>query len=220
MPLEDFTTFTENDANSRFTVSANTIAVTLLKAEIDHNVVKDYGAAFFGDLPLGIEWDAVINASSNNAGMHALAMTNTPAKSYAQHRPENDDEPSFWCQFTRTSGAEDFLIIQTFGTGNVFDIGAWGATVRIYFTLTRSGTTFTLKMYSDSGRTTLTDTLAVTSISTAFQHLFAVNNPYDLLPNGPQISGDIKNYELLDGTLGLGVALMSNAMELAGGRVW
>ena len=215
MPLEDFGTFDENDANGYFGVSAHTIAVTALTSVANHNVVKDYGVDFFGNLPLGHEWDAEVSASANSSAMVCLAMTNTPEKLYSEHRPENDNEPSVWCLFAKSSGAEMQFTLQTFGTTNVFDIGTWSDNTRIYFTLTRSGTTFILEMYSDSSRTTLIDTLSIDSISTAFQHLFAVNNIYSTFPTGPAITGDIKNYELLDGTIsGFGPALMSSSLEL------
>jgi len=218
MALEDFTTYTENDANNRFAVSANTIAVTALEAEADENVGKDFGVDFFGDLPLGVEWDAEVTSQDNNAAMFVLVMTNTPEKTYKQHRVQFDNEPSFWCLFNQGGAGQREIIIQTFGTIQFNDFGAYSDSTRIYFKHTRSGTTFTVKMYSDSSRTTLTDTLAITSISTAFKHLFAVHTAYDILATGPATTGDIKNYELLDGTLSVGGG--SYFVELQGRQVW
>ncbi len=196
--MEDFRTFDENDDNGRFEVLELTIAVTALTAEADHNVVKDYGPGHFANLPNGINWDAIVTAAANQSSMVTLAMTNTPAKSYSEHRPENDNAPSVWCTFSKSSGAEMQFTLQTFGTTNVFDIGSWSDSTRIYFTFTRSGTIFIVEMYSDSDRTTLIDTLSIDSIGTAFQHLFAVNNLYSLFPTGPAMTGDVSNYELLD----------------------
>ncbi len=214
MPLEDYTTYIENDPNGRFAVTANTITVTGLRRDDTTTwVYKDFGVDFFEALPLGIDFDCQADSMANASTIPAFVLSNT-----IEHWIDLFDHgDAYTLQMTSTGAGVKLLFFDAVGgTARDYDSFANTLGARRYCTFTRSGATGTVKIYSDSGRTTLLDTLIVTTGYAAGLRYFMPTSNYG--SGAGAASGDVSNHELLDGTLG-GGPQGSYFVELEG-MVW
>ena len=219
MGLEDYTTYTVVEENDPYSVVANAITVTNLSSGETSYIYKDFGAGNFGDVLLGIDFESIGTASSaSSAFLYTFGLSNALNDAVAQF-VNNDD--SIWV-FTFIGGGGQRAIGLTSWNGAqqtdnfLFAPNAWG--VRHYQTFTRSGNSATLKIYDDSGRTNLVDTISIGSITVdTFRYLYAANSQGDAAAN--VITGEIANHEIITADA-FGAILMSSSLYLNGGRVW
>jgi len=195
MPLENFTTYTELDANDHITVAANLLDVNGITTSEDAWVYKDMGAGHFGATfshdvkvtPRASDENSncVVWADSNliegrkywvDNGSQALTVfvNNTPGHGYRFYL-ENNEAPR-----TADYTADFFASVDT----------------PYYLTIERtSDTSISCRIYSDAARTNLLDTLTVAiTAGRTYRYIFAANSTN--LGTGYAFSCDIENLHL------------------------
>ncbi len=193
MALEDYTTYTEDDPNSRLTVGANQITVAgLRRSDTTTWVYDDFSAGYFGDVTDGINFDCQVDTADNSSSIVAFALTNNIA---GLNTCAVNDYDSVFLYFNSSAGGTKNIVLQGFGTGGVSDLGTFTLGQKRYLTFTRSGGTATVNIYSDSGRLTLVDTLVIVGSAVTLQYMFGVSN-YDLGTAGA-MSGSVANLEIV-----------------------
>jgi len=172
MAYEDFTTYTDVDEDSDFTITANKITIDTLRRDALSYIRSDKGIDHFTDFThyLKVNWigadlkatcgfwnlsnssNSIFQMETNNEGINArlfFKLTGT------LHQ---------WSIFDMTDGDNDRYN---------------GALGTLYLEISRSGTTFTMRLYSDEARTLLQDTVTVETDLTAYRYLFgAISGEY------------------------------------------
>lgn len=166
---EDFTGFTEVDPGADITVnSASLITLSNLdNANTDSYVYTDKGAGAIANFTGQIDHNPS-SASNFKFGTAIFGVSNsvndmggwTDSAALA-HRNAN-------------VGGEWVFRIYKDGATVVDTSGVVTGHAARYFDITRSGTTFTVDGYTDSGRTTLDETITGTIASSSFRYLYAV----------------------------------------------
>lgn len=183
---EDFTTYTEVDQTGDITVTASKITWTTMDRDRISYVYKDYEEDYFGDFI--IEWAAQITYSSSTGVTEHICVTNTIGVA------------------ADMNAADDGMITSTYGNSSNMVYRIWdyfndnndtwtvgGTTVPLrYYRLTRAGTTLTLQVYSNSGRTTLVDTLILTCDTSLKRYLYGMCSAGITPPSTPDQSGYVQ----------------------------
>lgn len=195
---EDYTTYVEVDPNNRYSVAATAITVTALTRNETAHVTFDFGAGNFGDIALGINFEMLGTASSaNRAQMYGFGLSNV-LKNAKAHDDANDD--SIWVFTSIGSTGQRSIGLISYNGGSTVDqflFGAWGT--RYFLTFTRASDTAIAKIYDDSGRTNLVDTLTITSITTdTFRYLYGANSFDD--DRTTNITGELANLDIVVAT--------------------
>lgn len=165
MAFEDFTTYTETDPQPALTVTSSRITATSATNSSNHHVTKDAGAGHFGDFTHLITFRLDSNTGITYFGIDVVANVSGNL--------EDINSNGVGLQLTYQSETGDTLyLVDVASTNEDFSVGVSDATT-YYLTFSRSGTTGTCLIYSDSGRTTLLDTITVTCGSTTYRYLNA-----------------------------------------------
>ena len=193
----DFSTYVKTDPGGYLTISPNTkIAAIDMPSDDTVRVVKDYGAGFFGNFTHNFELSIDDFAGGDSRAFTAYADVATSLSA-------------------EIIGGGDFILLEPIDVGVVrivlgsvdsgvttFDISVALAFSTIHYcTLVRVGANLTLSIYSDSGRTTLVDTL-IHTLGTAnknYQFHQAFTNYITI--GGEQFTGFIQNYNLNPGAV-------------------
>jgi hypothetical protein len=192
MAVEDFTTYTLVNGNGKLSVTSTraTAATWDTRQDLGYAQFDKTTSHFSGDFSHLVTIDAT-SIDATNGIVCAWILSNATGDLHTQQ-----------------AGSLSFLAVFFQGTtlilrdGNVGTLTSdtWGAATNTiyYLTIARVGTTTTCKVYSDSGRTTLTHTLSITpSAATAFQYV-AVAAGYNDSNNG-LFSGYVENLDLQEG---------------------
>jgi len=188
MAIENLTTYTEVDSGSDITVTAPSASFVAMPREVISYVYKDFGVGNFIDFDIDFEFQ--ITAISSTGIAVVFSLSNTIG--------------TFQDQLT----ANDGLIVVAYGNTSNFqiqirdentdntDFYTYGGTSTpiLYCTAKRNGSTFTLDVYSDSGRTALLDTLTITCETGAKRYLYALASRDQ--GSGDSITGYVQNYEI------------------------
>lgn len=158
--MEDFSTYTEQDGNAKLTVTSNSATISAGNDNNLYSLYKDKGADFFDELD--IDFTIVINNTVQTDSLIGVSLVNTATPStYAIGVSGNDD-----CHFVLYWYNALFARLMK---GQFLSYDTYNASVgtTYYCTMTRpaGGDTITVEIYSDSGRTTLLDTVAVSGFS-------------------------------------------------------
>ena len=197
MPLAiDYTAITETDPNDRFqNVTSTSFDVVLLNRNDPlTRFFDDFGVDFFGDLPLGITWDAQADSGDNPSTINMLAM-DANNDTYRGH--VSASTPAWYVQFNGSTGGGVKIFLQEM-IGNSTDAFVFTYGVRYWFTFTRSSITGTLKIYTDSGRTVLVDTIGVTRTGMDATLRYLTVCSQDDINQDREMSGSIANHVLED----------------------
>ncbi|MGW8301311.1 MAG: hypothetical protein ACWGNO_04540 [Desulfobacterales bacterium] len=127
-------------------------------------VYKDFGSNYFGDFE--IQFEAAITASDSGGQMVLCCISDIAGTKQDQF----DGANGIWAGIYNSGG----LIIELVDGASVHSdtYNPGGSTLPLtYFTFSRSGSTIILKIYSDSGRTVLIDTLSASGASSAKQYM-------------------------------------------------
>ena len=188
---EDFTTFTEVDvAGDRIQKTANHIDHRAERDETTY-LYKDYGAAHFDDFEHKIKVKAV---SSDNGGFSFVWML---ANDLGNYKALNDASKtaiglSFYYTTSLQVKLEETYSSVMYGDPNIagFDLGDW-----IYAKLVKSGTSLTCFLYSDSGYSTLVDTLSLSlHADHSFRYLYGCNTYND--SSNYYLNSDIEDFNI------------------------
>ena len=197
MALQDFTTYTEVDPNSRYTATSTKIDVAGLDRSEDAYVYKDYGVNFFaGDFTHKIT--AYIGSASQNGGFLRMAWGLANALndvSGLRGAAENYLE----CYITKNDASNRTInIAEYYGSNGVDTSINLSLDTPYYLTIVRDeavGTYGTLYcyIYSDSARTTLVDTLTITlRAKVDFRYLYGANS-FNNSTSGLAFTGYVEN---------------------------
>jgi hypothetical protein len=156
MAVENFSTYTEVDSASDITVTATKIDVSSMRRDADSGVYNTIGAGHFGDFEHLI---TLYITATPDYGAYAGFWAVTNGQYTAQDM--TDATTGMLCYLFENGGdAEELYITDNTNTNN--DVMTINPGASYYLTIARSGTTLTCEVYSDSGRTSLIDTLSIT----------------------------------------------------------
>ena len=181
----DFTEFTEHDEDNDITVTANQITVDTMRRDASSGLVTNFGSDYFsGDFTF--EWVVNCTAGTGSGNCTIFSLS----KDYYLTKDEKDDNNDGLYVGMRIVGGTQFrnwLMDADENIEDVYQIGG-GPPRERWFTLTRVGTTVTLKIYDDANRTILLDTLQITQSSArSYDRLYPMtssgllSNPSDTL---------------------------------------
>jgi len=168
--MEDFTTYTEVDANSKLTVIATKATGFNADSDEDIYLYKDKGADHFDaldiDFALFIEADSGVNAYCGVAITNTIGTIQGFASTDLAVVAQEAAGPAWSIRLVRGAVvAEDFY---TCSSNTLY-----------YCTLSRTAgsDTATVKIYSDAARTSLVDTLSLSGFSTTkYQYIYGFVN--------------------------------------------
>lgn len=163
MAVVDFTTYTETDPSSKLTVTSTKVDVAAQPNTTTANVYKDYGADYFNGLDT--DFEAYINSSSSNGHRVGPAFVNSgsPAAEYCETLT-SPDLHTFLYVYNASCRA---YLFRGYGTAlDSYDL--LSKDTLYYFTISRTADNDTVNVYvySDSGRTSLIDTITVAGFGT------------------------------------------------------
>jgi hypothetical protein len=192
---EDLTGYTENDSISGLTLTGtNKLGVNFNRSSNTVlNLYKDFGADHFDKLDVLLEMSTGHSAgSTGNMGSMILASPASP-NGFRQNGAASTDllikmtiDGSYGSTFSLSRGD----LVQD-------DSPSLSNNTIYYMQLERAAgnDTATLKIYSDSGRTSLVDTLSISGFGTVkWRYLFAFANYY--LPYSDTLQGVVQNIDL------------------------
>ena len=160
MTYENFTTFTEQDDTGDHIQEPS---ATHVDAKLYKNgnacLYKDYGANHFGS-----SWEhkidiKLVSYATSFSNIIAMVGTDKGSQTYLM----NNAKSALYIFLFYGSGVNKLAIREMY-QGSVYESSAYAITTgtMYYLTLKRNGTSFTCKVYSDSARTNLLDTLSLT----------------------------------------------------------
>jgi len=197
MAYEDFTTFTKVDSASDFTVTKTKNAVLTMRRDAVSKLYLNYGSNHFGDLTheIDVNWVAAV-------GDYGLCIYWAIANSGVTYKELSggigmgtfiNGAPGIYCQI--------YLKDYTTSSQDIYGIGdTTNLPKQMYITITRSGTTLTEKIYSDSAKTSLLDTLVVTCNNTTYSTLTVTGSRDSSNYAASYDTCDIENLDIHEGT--------------------
>lgn len=203
-PVQDFTTWTEQDAGGYLSETSTRVTFTNIPRNATAYLYKDFGAGHFnGDFEF--LFTSAITANPNNGILAQLILANALSNLLTHV----STPPCIFVRWRGTPNNNYALAEEYAGPTEAADVtGALSATHTYYMTLERDesvGTygTIYLYIYSDSGRTTLVDTLAV-ALHVAkqdYRYLQTATSYND--GNGSTSSGYVENLDLQEAAAAL-----------------
>ena len=168
-PLEDWAAdYTEVDTSNVLSVAANTITYSAFTRTSDSWVYKDFGASHFGTTGLehDIESEATTFNQDDNNAIHFWALANA-------NNPNQSTDPIILQRMkNQATDLMRFRLEIDDGATDETDISInHDLSTAYYSTFTRESGGSVWKTYTDSGRTSLKDTMSVAQGSTSFQYL-------------------------------------------------
>ena len=152
MALENYTTYTKVDPNGRFTLTTNKTAVSGMTRNEAAYVYDDKGIAHFCST-CEHKFDVIIISDVSFGQATTWAVSN--ALNDRQTQFNNSDE----CMLVFLQPASNIFRLENIEAGTLDQAGVSIGT-QYYCTIERTSVTaIELRIYSDSGRTTLIDTL-------------------------------------------------------------
>lgn len=191
---EDFTTWTEVDVDGRITVTSSSINMTTISTLENKGawVYRDMGAAHYGDTfsdPMTFEF-AIHNTPANNdpfIEVWGLANVTNPGK-YTS--------PFAAVAVTEVSRVYLYCWDDEKEYKDYTSSGFVSVNTTYYCTINRASNLFTLKIYSDSKRTTLLDTLTCDDGSSSYRYVFGFA-PYNTTA-GRLITATVSNLDIAE----------------------
>lgn len=161
--LQDFTSYTEVDASSHLTVTATKALGVNVGRDEDVYLYKDFGANFFNSTTATFElYVASTSVYSGASPLGGIALTVSAVDDISGHATTDINA-------LIAKESSDYKIFLERGPGTATDHYVCSADTIYYCLLERvtDSDTVTLKIYSDSTRTTLVDTLTVNGYGTS-----------------------------------------------------
>ncbi len=165
-PTEDFTEFTEVDSGGDITITASKMDVDTMPKGANSYTYKSYGAGHFGD------FDHLLDVYTGNEDTGAWgnyagcwAVVDTPGTKADAEYTHNE---GIYLFVLRPDASRKFTLVDY--SNDEDDSGGISVNTKYYLTISRSSTTATCLIYTDSGRTNLHDTLSITCGITAYEY--------------------------------------------------
>ncbi len=209
MATEDFTTYDESDDNGRIVAIAGTVTVTDMAQTDDcHYLSDDKGVNHFSDFThlVTVECTDVDGAQWTWRKLVVWELSSATQDDLAATIAASDDLllVYFW---SRNYGDPVYLYLESYNNGVSEGSDSYTAALDTpyYLTIQKSGDTVTCKIYSDSDRTNLLDTLTLSGITdNSYRYIYATQSEHGAA-GGTQISGLISNLDLQEGAGGISV---------------
>lgn len=208
LAIEDLTTFTEVDAGDDITVTASTVTMTALPANVVSYVYKDYGVDNFeGDYY--VTWESNIDSMYNaSSGLNMWSVFTNDVGNASSWYSDAKDFLGVWLVY---SGTRKMNIVEGVA-GSIYSSGYIDIAedTTYYWTFAIIDGTAYLWQYSDSARTNQTGevTLVLHDIGEAYRYFFALASKSSGSVN------DVTTGYLKDFTLG--VPIYQNEIETQG----
>ena len=179
-PYEDFSSgYTETDPNSDITISTTNLTIDSMIMDVDAYVYKDFTAGHFGDT---VDHDFECKVTGRTVASYSVgtvwALTNVVNDGYYWYA-NNSQAVHCWFYWTTTPVYRLYLRdCENGGTDQDFYtclVNTW-----YYCTASRNATSMSILIYSDSGRTSLLDTITVTLAAGRTYRYFMACNSYDI----------------------------------------
>jgi hypothetical protein len=161
---DDLTGYTEIDSGTDISLSATVATVTTMERQANSSVTKSYGASNFGDF---IHRCKVNQGAVDDTGLGVVWVVSNGYFTYADCLTNTDGIQVF---LNRSGADYKIACIDHENTNTDSSVIAASAFGDRWLEIERSGTTFTVKIYTDSAFTTLEDTLSITCNTTAYQY--------------------------------------------------
>jgi hypothetical protein len=192
LPYEVLTNFDETDTGGYLDVTAKTCEFDLLPQNAESYLSDDYGASYFDDFD--IEFEAEVTATSVVGAQVGICGISDTAGTINDFALQTD---GIRVDIRRYGTNTMWVHLKCHNTDNTDTYEFSGTTMPLrYFKMTRSGTTTTLYIYSDSNRTSLVDTLSITSETGAKRYLNAVCS-HEQGQSNRTITGYAQNFEII-----------------------
>ena len=188
---EDLTTYTEVDEGSDLTVTSTKVDISTIQMNRLSYVRRDMGSVCIGDFD--IDFTCRITTDLSGTSWRCLALSDTTSTSRTT-MDSNNTGIAF--DYNRYFAGPQWRLRDEENSQS--DVTAnFAAPQTRYMTVARTGTALTAQIYTDSGRTTLEDTLSLTSGTDTYQYLYAFMNHNDdtFFPTNAT-SGFTENFEL------------------------
>jgi len=214
MAYEDFTTYVEfEEATNWFSVAANKIDGTAVDIDEHSYIYKDFGVNHFGDFT---KHDMKVQFTSNPAG--SLGRLVMLGQSNVVDNMSHDTDDCFyvhmdWRDSVSKTRFALFAAIAGVRTNDSWD-GASLATP-YYIRMSRSGTTVTLKIYTDSARTALVATLTITCKNENYRYIYAISST-DSSETPYTATGFVENLDLyeISGDVSAGIKVWDGTADI------
>lgn len=163
MANEDLTTYTEVDPSADLTVIAASVTFDTIQRQVLAYVRKDGGVGHYTDFE---HLAQIFYSMNNDAKCGIIAYSNGENTANGIITTGNAGLVTMWDNarlylYNRAATDFDGTVALTISTD-------------YWITIKRTGTTGTVKLYSDSSRTVLVDTLSATVDSTAYRYIYAL----------------------------------------------
>lgn len=169
--VENFSTYTEVDSAGDITVTSSKCDVSSMRRDANSSVYKDFSAGYFGQFTHYVTsyLNEIVSPINQNTGVVGFYhISNTSAATYQDIDDANVGLIGYW---RYVDVPETFIIaFRQSSDSSLDEYNAAEATV-YYLTIQRTADANTLKIYSDSGRTNLLDTLTVSYSSTTYRYI-------------------------------------------------
>jgi len=199
--IEDFSTYAEVDVNNDITRTVSRVTWDTMIRNIISHVSKDKDAGHFGDFEHLIDI-TITDVEAGDADSRSMALIYVVSNIVG--RPKTSDGIMVYIiQETSLDDKFRFTLQQT--TGGVVDFTESGVNRNIgsfYLTMSRSGTTVTLKVYTDITRETLIETLSnAGGDATTYRYVQPLTSMNELNDPDDYSSGYVENLDLQEGGL-------------------
>lgn len=170
MTYEDFETFTVVDEGADITVdSATKITVDSMIKNVDSYVYKDYGSEHFGDFEHLLKFHDTSVAGTSDGLAYMYVLSNGANHTIADVAAANEGIGIY------IANAYAVLTLRCWETDDADTVNLDNQT-DYWLTISRSGTTVALDVYTDATRETLFDSISITSTTTTFRNLGVVGS--------------------------------------------
>lgn len=173
MAVEDLQSWTEVDEDGDIARSGvgvqDTVTVSTIRRDAVSYLYNDYGAGYFTDFKHNVDIKQTGSAERALCGFWGLSASTVGTDADCKSA---GDGFTIRCQRTTTSQ----LIAMKEWDGGSGDNYANTEGTQYHCTIERNGTTLTCKIYSDSARTTLLDTLSLTVVTDAMRYCYLVQS--------------------------------------------
>jgi len=167
LAYEDYTTYDEVDPDSDITVAASQLTITSIPKVVVAHLTDDKGVNHFGD------FEHLVNIKpitfDNSSGVIVWGISDTY---FTLSAMRTADEGINVLVFQSTPGVKS-INLEDSTNDNTDGFEEWVNDTFYYLTINRASTTTTSKIYSDSDRTDLLDTLSITSTDAAYRRIIA-----------------------------------------------